>query len=189
MLPANVARKIEATLAAHEAATSAQVVVTTVSSLQGLDIESYANQLFRAWALGQKDKNNRVLFVVAPSEREMRIEVDYGLESQFTNALTSQIIREMAIPAFKAGNIPGGVEVGTAAILKVLGSGALPVQVQETDDDWESALPFLIFFGIWWGGSGFGGGGSGGFGGGGGSSVADGLRGGGEGVASPFETR
>lgn len=195
VLPADVAAKLDATLAAHEAATSNQVVVATVSSLQGLDIESYANQLFRVWGLGQKDKNNGVLFVVAPAEREMRIEVGYGLEGTLTDALSSQIIRDMVIPAFKAGDIPGGIEAGTDGILKVLGGGTLPA-AQTQEDDWRGSIPFFILFGIWmlvawnarrrggrgrgiwWGGGGGGfGGGGGGFGGGGGSSGGGGASG------------
>ncbi|MCE9648707.1 MAG: YgcG family protein [Parvibaculum sp.] len=191
------AANIEAQLAAHEKATGNQVVVATVGSLQGRDIESYANDLFRAWGLGQKDKNNGVLFVVAPTEREMRIEVGYGLEGTLTDALTSQIIRDMVIPRFKAGDIPGGIEAGTGAILKVLGGGTLPVSTRE-EDNWQGAIPVLIFFGIWllivwnarkrgrrgpgiwWGGGGggFGGGrGGGGFSGGGGSSGGGGASG------------
>src|SRR5262245_44208636 len=47
-------------LAALEQQTSDQVVVATVGSLQGLPIEVYANRLFRAWRLGQEDRNNGV---------------------------------------------------------------------------------------------------------------------------------
>lgn len=188
---------INTALAGHEAKTGEQVVVATVPSLQGLPVEDYANRLFRAWGLGQKDKNNGVLFLVAPNEREMRIEVGYGVEGTLTDALSSQIIRDIVTPSFKAGDIPGGIEAGTAAILKVLGGGTLPTQQAAQEDDWRSAIPLLIFFGIWmlivmnarrrggrgpgiwWGGGGggFGGRGGGGFGGGGGSSGGGGASG------------
>jgi uncharacterized membrane protein YgcG len=66
-----------------------QLVVATVPSLQGGDIETFANQLFRAWELGQAQKNNGILLLVAPNERKVRIEVGYGLEGTLTDALAS----------------------------------------------------------------------------------------------------
>ena len=64
-----------------------QLVVATVKSLQGSDIETYANQLARFWKLGGKE-NNGVLLLVASNERKVRIEVGYGLEGTLTDALT-----------------------------------------------------------------------------------------------------
>jgi uncharacterized protein len=64
-----------------------QVVVATVNSLGGDEIEPYANALFRAWGLGEKSKNNGVLLLVAPKERKARIEVGYGLEGTLTDAV------------------------------------------------------------------------------------------------------
>jgi uncharacterized protein len=75
---------IEAKLQNLEDKSSIQLVVATVNSLEGGDIESYANGLFRAWKLGMAKKNNGVLFLIAPNERKMRIEVGYGLEGVLT---------------------------------------------------------------------------------------------------------
>jgi uncharacterized protein len=61
------------------------VVVATVKSLEGSDIETYANQLFRNWRLGEAKKNNGVLPLVAPNEHRVRIEVGYGLEGTLSN--------------------------------------------------------------------------------------------------------
>ena len=63
-------------------------MVATVQSLDGQEIEPYANELFRAWKLGEKTKNNGVLLLVAPNERKVRIEVGYGLEGTLTDALS-----------------------------------------------------------------------------------------------------
>src|ERR1700754_2186441 len=76
-----------ALLASLEANTTDQVVVATVPSLQGYSIEVYANQLFKRWGLGQKDTNNGVLLLVAPTERRVRIEVGRGLEGRLTDAI------------------------------------------------------------------------------------------------------
>src|SRR6478736_3887086 len=83
---------IEQKLADLETKSGIQLVVATVSSLEGQDIEPYANELFRTWQLGEKSKNNGVLFLVSPNERRVRIEVGYGLEKTLTDALSKVII-------------------------------------------------------------------------------------------------
>src|SRR5580692_12530542 len=75
-----------------------QLVVATVKSLQDGDIETYANELFRDWKLGQAQKNNGVLLLVAPNEHKVRIEVGYGLEGTLTDALSSVVISSAIIP-------------------------------------------------------------------------------------------
>lgn len=97
-----------------------QLVVATVSSLQGGDIETYANELFRTWKLGQTQKNNGVLLLVAPAEHKVRIEVGYGLEGMLTDALASTIISAAIIPRFKSGDLSGGIQHGVDGIISVL---------------------------------------------------------------------
>jgi uncharacterized protein len=97
-----------------------QLVVATVKSLQGSDIETYANQLFRLWKLGQAQKNNGVLLLVAPNEHKVRIEVGYGLEGTLTDALSSVIIASAIVPRFKTNDYSGGIERGVDGIISVL---------------------------------------------------------------------
>ena len=111
---------IEAKLKAHEDKTTDQIVVATIPSLGGFAVEDYANRLFRAWRLGQKDKNNGVLFLVAPSERKVRIEVGYGLEGALTDALSKVIVATAVAPRFKAGDFAGGIDSGIDGIRAVL---------------------------------------------------------------------
>lgn len=112
---------ISTLLAAHEQATSNQVVVVTLKSLQGDDIADYSYQLGRHWGIGQKGKNNGLLLVVAPNERKLRIEVGYGLEGVLTDAESRMIIERVIKPYFKQGNYEQGVRAGVDAILDVLG--------------------------------------------------------------------
>src|SRR5579864_3107443 len=76
-------------LAQHERETSNQVVVVTLKGLQGYTIEDFGYQLGRKWGIGQKEKNNGVLLIVAPREHKVRIEVGYGLEGTLTDAASS----------------------------------------------------------------------------------------------------
>lgn len=114
-------QKLDALLAEHEQQTGNQVVVATLKSLQGQAIEQYGYQLGRAWGIGQKGRNNGALLIVAPTEREARIEVGYGLEGQLTDAQSKLIIENILLPAFRKGDYNGGVLAGTVTILRALG--------------------------------------------------------------------
>jgi uncharacterized protein len=131
-------------LAAHEQRTSNQVVVATVPDLQGYDIERFAVDLFRAWGLGQKDRNNGVLLLVAPTEREVRIEVGYGLEPTLTDALSSDIIHSRILPRFRAGDLPGGITSGVDGLLAVIEGTYEPIARPPAQDQVEALAPFLL---------------------------------------------
>jgi len=107
-------------LADLEAKTTDQLVVVTLKSLQGTSIEDFGVQLGRAWRIGQRDKNNGVLLIVAPSERKVRIEVGYGLEGTLTDAVSKLIIENAIVPRFRANDVPGGVTRGVDDIVSVL---------------------------------------------------------------------
>src|ERR1700730_3489692 len=107
-------------LAALEAKTTDQLVVVTLKSLQGTSIEDFGVQLGRHWQIGQKDKNNGVLLIVAPSERKVRIEVGYGLEGTLTDAVSRFIIENAITPRFRANDFPGGITRGVDDIISEL---------------------------------------------------------------------
>ncbi len=120
IIPAETRAALEPKLADLEAKSGIQLVVATVKSLEGQEIEPYANQLFRAWKLGEKTKNNGVLLLVAPNERRVRIEVGYGLEGTLTDALSKVIITNAITPRFKAGDFGDGIRRGVDDIITVL---------------------------------------------------------------------
>src|SRR5450631_3353011 len=111
-------------LADLEQKTTVQLVVVTLKSLQGTSIEDYGYQLGRRWQIGQKDKNNGVLLIVAPTERKVRIEVGYGLEGALTDAVTKLIIENSILPRFKAADFSGGITRGVEDIIQVLSGDA-----------------------------------------------------------------
>src|SRR5271169_649740 len=117
IISADTRNTIEPKLADLEAKSGIQLVVATVTSLDGEEIEPYANELFRSWKLGEKTKNNGVLLLVAPKEKRVRIEVGYGLEGTLTDALSNIIISNAIAPRFKAGDFNGGVTRGVDDII------------------------------------------------------------------------
>ncbi len=120
VIPASMRAALEAKLADLESKSGIQLVVATVNSLQGEEIEPYANELFRTWKLGEKTKNNGVLLLVAPNEHRVRIEVGYGLEGTLTDALSKVIITNAIAPRFKTGDFGGGISRGIDDIITVL---------------------------------------------------------------------
>lgn len=113
-------QRIETQLAALEKQTGDQLAVLTVDSLDGDPIEDFANKTGRAWALGQKGKNNGVILLVAKQDRKMRIEVGYGLEPELTDLQTNIIQTQIIIPHFKQGDFGGGIEAGVDALVTTL---------------------------------------------------------------------
>ena len=118
VIPADEAARLTQKLADLEARTSRQLVVVTVPSLQGDDISDFGYKLGRAWKIGQTGTNNGTLFIIAPTEHQTRIEVGYGLEGILTDAMTSVILTGQVLPKFKAGDMPGGIEAGTNALVE-----------------------------------------------------------------------
>ena len=105
-----VEQELNALIETVERETTAQIAVVTVPSLDGLSVTEYALKLFNAWGIGQKGKDNGVLVLVAPTEREMRIEVGYGLEDVLPDRLAEQIIRAQFTPALRDGHYEDGMK-------------------------------------------------------------------------------
>ena len=120
VLPPETQAALTAKLAALETSTGTQLVVATIPKLGDVPIEDYGYQLGRAWGVGQKGKNSGAILLIAPNDRKVRIEVGYGLEPVLTDALTSVIIQNQILPAFRSGDIPGGVVAGTDALIQQL---------------------------------------------------------------------
>jgi uncharacterized protein len=140
MIEPAVREQLTQQLQAHEKTTGEQLVVVTLADLQGTDIADFGYQLGRYWGIGQKDKNNGALLIVARDERKLRIEVGYGLEDRLTDAQSSVIINQVITPAFKAGNYSKGISDGVAAMLVVLGGNPLdePSTVYDSGSNQES---------------------------------------------------
>jgi len=142
---------LESKLADLESKSGIQLVVATVSSLDDEEIEPYANALFRAWRLGEAKKNNGVLFLIAPNQHRVRIEVGYGLEGTLTDATSSVIISNAVAPRFKAGDFNGGVARGVDDIITVLTTDSEDWQkkpelrAEPNADFLDTFGPFLVF--------------------------------------------
>lgn len=120
ILSEETAHALSVQLKDYEDRTTNQIVVLTVSSLNGVSIEEYAVRVFEDWKIGQAGKDNGILIVIAPNERRMRIEVGYGLEPVLTDGTAGQIIHSVMTPRFKTGDFDGGITAGALAVIEVL---------------------------------------------------------------------
>ncbi len=196
---------LEAKVLGYRQQTGTEIGVLIIPTLGDQGLEDYAHDVYKAWGIGQKDKNNGVLFLVAVNDKKARVEVGYGLEGELTDLESGRLVNKTSPMAqfFRQGDYAGGVGAVLDGIVQAIGGEYNPPPVKPKAKDGFSllAMPFLIgaailmnlfrrrrFTGSRFGGrggfggpfiGGFGGFGGGSSGGGGGFSFGGGSSGGG----------
>jgi len=112
--------KLTAHLKELEQKTTAQVIVLTIQSLDGDDMADFAQRTFEKWKLGQKDKNNGLLIVVALKDRKYRFHTGYGLEGILPDSKLGSIGRDYLVPNFRKGDYGGGIFSATLVIIRTI---------------------------------------------------------------------
>lgn len=144
---------LTAKLSSLEQATTDQLVVVTLPTLEGYDIADYGYQLGRHWGIGQKEANNGALLIVAPNDRLVRIETGYGLEGIITDAFASIVIRNDILPAFREGNYYGGIDKGVDALSTQLTldpeeAAARAAEMQAAAENTDSGFPHILIIAV-----------------------------------------
>jgi uncharacterized protein len=134
--------EIEYKLQSYFDSTSTQIVVVTVPSLNGYDISDFSFKLGHKWGIGQKDKDNGIVFLIAPTERKCYIATGYGMEEKLTDGICNRIIYNSVLPYFKQKDYSGGIQSGVDAIIERM-SG-----VYQNDEDSENAGNSGVLFKI-----------------------------------------
>ena len=117
MISRSTRAQLEEELKSYEQSDSTQLVILTLSSLEGETVEDYSIKVVEAWKLGQARKDNGILFLVSKDDRQMRIEVGRGLEGRLTDLVAGRIIDLVVKPRFKRGDFDGGVTAGVASLI------------------------------------------------------------------------
>jgi uncharacterized protein len=120
VLDASTRSALEQRLQDVETRTTSEIAVAIVKSLDGMSNEEYGNRLFKEWGIGQAEKDNGVLILIAPNEREMRIEVGYGLEGVLPDGLAGEIRDEQFLPRFREDDYKGGIAAGVNRIADIV---------------------------------------------------------------------
>lgn len=136
---------LEATLGQNMQVTGNEITVAIIKSLGGDTVDNFAEKLFKEWGVGDKDKDNGALLLVAIDDHKLRIEVGYGLEPVLTDAISSQIIRNVITPKFKQGDYYGGISDGVTQIISVTKGEYVPVTSVANKKPWWTSLELDIF--------------------------------------------
>lgn len=126
LLTAGECSGIEQKLNALREQTGAQIAVLTVNTTGPRDIESYTEKVFNQWRLGRINIDDGILLLVAADDREMRIEVGYGLEGAVSDAVANRILNDYFVPNFKIGNYAGGINDTVDALIARVRNEPLP---------------------------------------------------------------
>lgn len=113
-------------LAELESERGAQVAVLTVPSLEGDSLEDFSIRVADAWGLGREGIDDGVLLLVARDERQLRLEVGYGLEGAIPDAVARRIVDGVIVPRFQEGDTAGGIEGGIEAVLQLIRGETTP---------------------------------------------------------------
>lgn len=109
LLPEAARYQISENLRQYKSTTGNQIQVFITDSLQGDSIESVAIQIFDQWKLGDEKKDNGILFLIAPKERKLRIEVGRGLEGVIPDVIAKRIIADVVAPQFRQQQYAQGI--------------------------------------------------------------------------------
>lgn len=123
-------------LVAFEKKTTIEVAVVIVPWLNNQSIENYTRGLAKEWGVGKRGQNNGVVFLIAPKERKMRIEIASGIHSILTDSRADQIRDQVILPRFKTGDMAQGIIDGTHAIMRTLDASPLPSAPQSGTSKW-----------------------------------------------------
>jgi uncharacterized protein len=108
---------LENKLVAFDDSSSNQIAVVIIKSLEGYDIASYSFALAKKWGIGQADKDNGVLVLVAHEDKKMFIATGYGLEGAIPDAIAKRIVENYMKPAFRQNNFYKGLDEATTVLM------------------------------------------------------------------------
>jgi len=136
-----------------EQKTTSEIAVATIRSLDGMSSTDYANRLFKEWGVGQAKLDNGVLVVIAIDDRDMAIEVGYGLEGVLPDGLAGQVIRDDFTPRFKEGDYSGGIKNGVTHLVTIVEKHQVltPEEIAKLNASNGESIPYFIiipFFGV-----------------------------------------
>lgn len=141
---------LDARLKDFEQQSTVQIAVVTIPSVGDDYIENYAAKLFEEWGIGQKGKNNGILLLISRDDRQIKIEVGYGLEGSLTDSdVALKLIQGTLVPAFRSGEYDIGVLKAVDQIIEQAqgdseGASVAQSKVRITQDE----IGAIFFFGI-----------------------------------------
>jgi uncharacterized protein len=146
-LSADQRGRLEAKLAGFERQKGAQIAVLMVATVKPETIAEYGLRVVESWKLGRRGVDDGALLLVAKDDRQLRIEVGYGLEGALNDATARRIVSETIAPRFKQGDFYGGIDAGVDSMIRVVAGEPLPPPKQRAADH-GGGFESLIFIGF-----------------------------------------
>jgi uncharacterized protein len=149
-LTAQQVGELEGKLAAFEARKGSQIALLIVPTTRPESIEQYSIRVAEQWQLGRKGVDDGALLLIAKDDRELRIEVGYGLEGVLTDLVANRIVEDIIVPNLRAGDFYRGVSDGLDAMIRVVDGEPLPApsRVPRQRRDTATALESLLMIGF-----------------------------------------
>jgi uncharacterized protein len=139
---------LETKLAALEQRKGSQIVVLLVPTTRPESIEQFSMRVVETWKPGRKGIDDGVLLLIAKDDREVRIEVGYGLEGAIPDATANRIIDEFILPRFRDGDFAGGIAAGVDRLSGLVDGEALPARSRQPAGSFADILPVVLFVGV-----------------------------------------
>lgn len=138
---------LESKLATFEAHKGSQLALLIVPTTEPEDIAQFGIRVADRWKIGREKIDDGLILIVAKNDREIRIEVGYGLEGAIPDAIAKRVIAETITPYFKAGDFYGGLDAGLRQLMRLIEGESLPPPSKQSGDG-EGSFVLLIFGGV-----------------------------------------
>jgi uncharacterized protein len=147
-LSAEQAAALEHRLAAFEAQRGSQIAVLILPTLGGEDIAQFGIRVAEQWKVGREKFDDGVVLIVAKDDRQLRVEVGYGLEGAIPDAVAKRVIAETIVPRFRDGDYYGGIDAGVQQLMRLIEGEALPPPEPDGGEGDDAVFGFLVIGGV-----------------------------------------
>ncbi|RZN82561.1 MAG: TPM domain-containing protein [Winogradskyella sp.] len=145
LFSASEKNNLEQKLVRYSDTTSTQIVIITIPSTEGENINYLGAQWGQKWGIGQEKEDNGVLILLAKNDRKIAINTGYGVEHLLTDAMSKRIIDRDIIPYFKRNYYYGGLNRGADAIFEVLTGEYQGSRQSSSNNEFPFGLLFFLF--------------------------------------------
>ena len=138
---------LERKLRSYRDTTSNVVSVATLENLAGVPREQAATYLFNTWRMWEAERYNGVLILISVQERELQIEVGYGLEGAIPDVMANRVVQDILIPALQSGQVYQGLDRATSALIQLASGEYEAVEITKSSDE-GFPIDILIILGL-----------------------------------------
>lgn len=141
---------LEQQLQSFEQQRGTQIVVLVLPTTAPEDIADFTQRLGDAWKIGRREVGDGLLLVVALNDRRLRIAPAKSLEGAVPDLAAQRIIDQVITPAFRRGDVAGGLRAGLSHLQARIEGEALPLpeagaaNAQDEVDWMDLAVLFIV---------------------------------------------